>query len=631
MASEFKRKLQNASETSRKLADARTRLLLQRNEFKKSADQIREKRIAAGGAEAVFMNLVREYMSNPSADLLSSLTSSYALVETIRNELGVLEVDHLELEKALNGSEWEFMRLETNFYQYDSEELLEDYADANYYFPANVQVLPTPPPPPPPPPPAFFSTPFPPAPPVFYANTSLPPPPPPPPPSMVPLPTAKQAIVQGQSPNEVKAEKLEAIVAKHDKLTRDFDELRCDQALRIEEKGNETVSNIEEEIDDPAKSDFAFRYMNLLGNIAKCEAEIKKLRKDAEQREVLLGMFGVEYQWKGPLNESTVAALSSKLSVMQSIQGWLLLELKENAVHRRLYHNILHAFGIQDLNTASLKQWATRHWKADKSADEGQTRPEDATIKGPLSQGGQFMKDLSERSTITRARSVDGHLRSLHNKGRVYQNWGWPIKERVQSDPGNPFSVSSAPSIDAPAIDLAELSFIPTVIRRDTPFTFDQGKHSDASETGQNIINPPTNHDPPTSTAEPQEHQEPPQRTDEQIADSNQALLNETNTSKKREEETTSTYILTNKSQNEVSTITCAEPATETDLYLLSVKTRPLDPSIEPSLPSTPTQPLKISEDIPNQSKPEGREPKSKSRRLLSRIFNSRTRSKSTS
>ncbi|KAF1848723.1 uncharacterized protein K460DRAFT_80187 [Cucurbitaria berberidis CBS 394.84] len=371
-----RKQLQDLSKAQEKLAKARERVLIQRENVRASAQKIREKRVIAGDAEAVFMNSVRQYANQNNGNVLAIVTD-HTHVEMARNELGVLEADHLQAEGALTGAEWNFMVMENEFYQFDIQELISQMIDLQPPSTATANPLHMPPPPPPPPPPNFIPS-FQP----FSPQYPLPPPPSHPPTLSSPTYDQLPSINRDH----------DAAVAELDELRKEFDILRHEQARRIDARSGGILSKDGETLEDASPSDFEAVYFDVLGRMAHREVDAQRLKEDLVQHELEASAIRrrnsdsydiqkqipfTSYPMTRALTESAIPILSGDPSVRQRIQDWLLKDLKENAVYRNLYLNTLHSVGIQAENDGLLEDWAARNWGADSSGAHMQDEIED--------------------------------------------------------------------------------------------------------------------------------------------------------------------------------------------------------------------------------------------------------------
>jgi hypothetical protein len=160
---DIRKRIQDAAKKQERLSKSRADLLAQRERARASSKIVQAKRSAAGDAEAAFMDYVRGFMNSattPSFEMINL----YNKVESARNTLGALEVDHQQLERNLSGADWMLKEEEDEFYQYALSELFEevlvpsDRVDQNAAPPILLGPRQPPPPPPPPPPPVQHDT-----------------------------------------------------------------------------------------------------------------------------------------------------------------------------------------------------------------------------------------------------------------------------------------------------------------------------------------------------------------------------------------------------------------------------------------------------------------------------------------
>ncbi|KAH9861394.1 hypothetical protein J1614_011140 [Plenodomus biglobosus] len=115
----FLKELQSASDSQNALASTRQQLLIQRARVQGLGRKVQLSRIDASDAGAVFMNRLREYMSNQGIGFPVNVRDAFDRYEELRTDFGVIESDYLQAERELSGKEWIFMDQETNFYQYE--------------------------------------------------------------------------------------------------------------------------------------------------------------------------------------------------------------------------------------------------------------------------------------------------------------------------------------------------------------------------------------------------------------------------------------------------------------------------------------------------------------------------------
>jgi hypothetical protein len=126
--SEVRVRLQKLSDEQEVVAEDRLQVLIGREALTSSANGIRQKRSRAGAAEAQLMDTFRKYYNSIGHSIPQDLALAYSNVETARNDLGVAETSHGEMEQELQISEWNLAEKEDDLYQNDLRHLLPDGA-----------------------------------------------------------------------------------------------------------------------------------------------------------------------------------------------------------------------------------------------------------------------------------------------------------------------------------------------------------------------------------------------------------------------------------------------------------------------------------------------------------------------
>ncbi|KAH7091467.1 hypothetical protein FB567DRAFT_518753 [Paraphoma chrysanthemicola] len=111
------------------LSEAREQLLVDREDGIGIRKRIREQRLNTGDAEVALMNALREHYNRLELPLPEQLRVAYDKAEKEGLRLRAMEEEHLEAEEALGASEWDFIALENEFYQYHVQQLLSDEND----------------------------------------------------------------------------------------------------------------------------------------------------------------------------------------------------------------------------------------------------------------------------------------------------------------------------------------------------------------------------------------------------------------------------------------------------------------------------------------------------------------------
>jgi hypothetical protein len=115
--------LEQVSSAQEKLAEAREEILIERETVHMSRKVVHAQRLKVGNAEATLMNLIREFLGRTGESIPENLNTAYGLAVKERDELGVVEYDHMQAVETLGGREWEFAEKENDFYQYGLQDI----------------------------------------------------------------------------------------------------------------------------------------------------------------------------------------------------------------------------------------------------------------------------------------------------------------------------------------------------------------------------------------------------------------------------------------------------------------------------------------------------------------------------
>lgn len=390
--------LHHAAITQEKLAETREQLLKERERVRATGARVREKRVAAGGAEATFMSALREFLGHIDVDMPLSLTGAFHTVETFRDDLGVLEDDYREADRNLSGAEWTLVDQENDFFQFDLLEQFEevvgnlgDHSDGDMNDRGLLPVcldapLPT----------VSLSPPLPSA---LQGFESLPG-------SISLFPLSQASATVSDTRSEAHSSKaLESpqltvhptapegslhinprddqyrvVTAELEELRKDFDLLRYAKADRLGPMDDETA--IEEagqifgaiEVDPDTATP---PYFGVLQQISDHEVAAQRLRTDIMLREVQ--SFTIERRCSDPsffakaapapsiftrkaLTESAVPFLRNDFNTEERVREWLLIYLKESAVQKALYRSILAEIGVPSPIEKTWEDRAAQFW-----------------------------------------------------------------------------------------------------------------------------------------------------------------------------------------------------------------------------------------------------------------------------
>ncbi|KAH4943212.1 hypothetical protein HBI79_015320 [Parastagonospora nodorum] len=122
----FEPKLRDLASQQDQLMNMRESLLVQREDALADKKAVREQRIRTVNAEVALMNAFRKHYKQLDRPLPKTLMDAYEAAEKQQQELRSWEESLLEAEEDLGASEWTFADLETEFYQYKITQLFSD-------------------------------------------------------------------------------------------------------------------------------------------------------------------------------------------------------------------------------------------------------------------------------------------------------------------------------------------------------------------------------------------------------------------------------------------------------------------------------------------------------------------------
>ncbi|OAL51758.1 hypothetical protein IQ07DRAFT_586112 [Pyrenochaeta sp. DS3sAY3a] len=407
----YHERLQTILSKQERLAKAREKLLLQRENLRAAAAQIREKRNACGDAEADLMNALRALENENFREPSMELKKLYSRVEVARTELGALEADYILAEKDLVGAEWRFMVQENEFYQFDIEEFLEQQTVSTASVPLHIPLLHTLPPPPTGPP-LFLG----PATQLPFANISFPPVPPRPPASPPPAEFARE---KPPSSTEVQTHRDVPIysLGTADGLGPGFE--------------LESTSPIEEELQlrdiewfaELLPTDFASRKVSTQEAILEYEKKSSRTQDKSLQYESQIDTSAPPYfesrypsvQRRVDYFRNTLPKLSEQIPFDVRVQHWLLMDLKENVVNQQLYLSVLHSHDI-DTDSMSLQDWTSEYWELDATDAGEKDELEHTQNRSPSQDEQESTTDSASESAVETCQFVPERQHSEFSK-----------------------------------------------------------------------------------------------------------------------------------------------------------------------------------------------------------------------
>lgn len=122
-------KLSKLATQQEEVAENREQVLVDRGNLVRSGKRVREQRDRTANAEVSFMNVLRKYHNSIGVAFPTEIDVAFSKVDQERTKLGLLEVEHTELDNDLGAQEWSFMDKENELYQYDLQLLSDEIAD----------------------------------------------------------------------------------------------------------------------------------------------------------------------------------------------------------------------------------------------------------------------------------------------------------------------------------------------------------------------------------------------------------------------------------------------------------------------------------------------------------------------
>lgn len=316
----LRQQLDAFSKQQRQLANAREKLFMQRERLRSYGKILRAQREKTGSAEEAFMNEVRRYWNEQSGQtsLPPPIQESYQLVQQERDQLGVAEDDWIQAERKFGGAEWEFIEKETTFYEHD---IKAQFSDS--FFESLVDKLRPPP----------------------QQPTHLPEP----------------AFALSTSGYQ---DKYESELSRLQELRKEFNSMRKPQARYIDERRSHKLRQLPLSLLPKQDPVFIRRYEDLLTEIADSEVKVQQLKQKMMQTDNLAHVMKrrtsepltpgqQKYSLTSLRRVQTEGGLSDLLDNFSDTKGrireWLLDYLKNNAVEKRQYREILRYFGAPDL------------------------------------------------------------------------------------------------------------------------------------------------------------------------------------------------------------------------------------------------------------------------------------------
>ncbi|KAH7378756.1 hypothetical protein BKA66DRAFT_442782 [Pyrenochaeta sp. MPI-SDFR-AT-0127] len=343
--------LEKITKMQAELNENREQLLIQREAVRASARKVHNQRQRTGDAEACLMNAMREYLNQSGIELPSSITNAYAQLDTARNILGSHEDDYLTLERQLAGTEWSYMEMENDFYQFDLADLLSS------------DICPEE---------------------CLFTDTEA-------------IPNLDRSVSSIQSSNpSIASRDLRLVNQELHTLKEKFNALRQEQSelLEFEDFDHVAFDEVEVEHARSGASRIEAESFDILDRIFNLEVESQRLKLEEMDRKLQLPVC--RHVISEPsrvtqhsssidraVTESAVSLLSPSHSMKHTLQAWILDRLKQDVVQKTMYLNVLQDFEIPPALSESWEERATRYWSVDSSSDISEE--ENRTTNPPLS------------------------------------------------------------------------------------------------------------------------------------------------------------------------------------------------------------------------------------------------------
>ena len=506
--------IQDVASKQETLANLREDLIIERQRLISTRNQVRAKRLETRDAEAGLMSCLRNLMNDIQQKIPASLLESYNRVDTLRNELGILEEEFLLAERKFAGSEWRFMDEENDFYQFELLDVIENaVSDGASPLHDYEQVLartgptselPNPgatavPGIPSHPPPGYIPD----GEGVVRSNQHVPPPPPPlllhTAQSNSPEPVVERSIESPPlavhpTPQNVSTGSSDGLRDYHtvkeelEILRRSFETLRHERAEVLDTIEDDSVSissvpsisSKDDNMVQPAAAIEQQTFFQILQQISDREIEATRLKNETMFNDIQL--LATTRRYSDPTNfanavqtpsifmsralsETAIPTLSNDSGAKGRLREWLLAQLKEDPLQRRMYRNILMYRGLQTPADETWEDRASSYWNIDHASDD-----EMETIDS---------YDEDEENTITRATSHDP---SAIHSSLVAGNQAYPSRP-LHDMRGKPEAISTVPPHRAVA--MSPIAVLQTQdLEGNWSFNLSQPSETDVAETG---------------------------------------------------------------------------------------------------------------------------------------------------
>jgi hypothetical protein len=333
----LQRRLNDLASQQEKLVENREQLLVDREAMSIVRKEIQEERTRTADAEIAFLGVLRKHFNELGRPLPDDLLLAYEEVEKYHSRLRLLEDENLQAEEDLGISEWKFIELETDLYQYHLEQLLSEELEneTEEVIPAEDISKRTP----------------------FHLIRPTP-------------------LVQ-----------YEALLVEHGRLIKRFESLRKQQMLRMDTFTDPEYSWMQGAEDTQMDNEATKLSSELLDLIAQCEMRLSELRPDLD----LGASANVERKRQSSVpdldrnsmyeriettshanSEGAVSPHHDYVNVNKNISEWSLRSLKSSALEKLQYLNFLRPkIARKDALERGFEYWEpviTKSW-ADENAN----------------------------------------------------------------------------------------------------------------------------------------------------------------------------------------------------------------------------------------------------------------------
>jgi hypothetical protein len=310
------------------VAELREQVLVDRGKNKTSSKHVRRQREVVGNMEVKLMDAFRQHYNSLATPLPISLTSAYISVENERDKLVHLEDQYIHMQDALGAAEWDLMDAETELYQSHLRQLIPDGDETEISESVETDI-----------------------------------------PLSIPLSTTIEPSLEVQH---------QVIVEDHDRLVRQFQDLRRDYSIAMHVETNENDHDIGS--NEICAIPFHL-FDSVITQMIDFEVLIRGLRSQLAPEEGPM-ISEVRHRSDAGLNpkdwtedvlliprahsDGGIRHVSNKSPNKHYVDHWLLECLKTSSMERTQYKNILQdALKAFNVTTFAMERWeglATKWW-----------------------------------------------------------------------------------------------------------------------------------------------------------------------------------------------------------------------------------------------------------------------------